>query len=301
MGSGFWVLGFHPSQPLKIPKGEIESGDSVVIPTFFGGRYSKFIPACRIGVCCEEPKVQPRTTTCSGSNSIWAGVFRISKGEIEPGIYLRFLPFCGRCSNSHQLADHWYCVTEEDYSKCNRVAQQLAVEVVHQFEFWASSSHHSFTTLQKSEVIEPKTRQGSHHHGEPSRVRSAASGTWIWIPQGTSIRSSSQADPDEWWSHRNNQTRFFIHPEDSLLQSSQLHHHRCCPHAHLLPHAAVHGAPAPSSHVLGLLALPPLSARLLILHRFLAPAGCCSALLLPQCATECSTPIWGSGYLLAQR
>lgn len=35
VGSGFWVLGLHPSQPLRIPTGEIESGDSVEIPPLF--------------------------------------------------------------------------------------------------------------------------------------------------------------------------------------------------------------------------------------------------------------------------
>ena len=84
---GFGFPTFHPSQPLKIPRGEIEAGDSVEILPFFCGRYSKFTPACRIGVCCEELKVHPRTITCSGSNPIWAWVCRILKGEIEPGVF----------------------------------------------------------------------------------------------------------------------------------------------------------------------------------------------------------------------
>ena len=83
---GFGFPTFHPSQPLKIPRGEIEAGDSVEILPLFCGRYSKFTPACRIGVCCEELKVHPRTITCSGSNPIWAWVCRILKGEIEPGV-----------------------------------------------------------------------------------------------------------------------------------------------------------------------------------------------------------------------
>lgn len=44
---------------------------------------------------------------------------------------LNSLSFSGRCSNSYQLADHWYwCCAAQEKSRCN-LAQRLAGELVH--------------------------------------------------------------------------------------------------------------------------------------------------------------------------
>ena len=57
-GFGFWVSTLL--NPQNSEEERLSRGIRLrFLPFFFCGRYSQFTPACRIGVCREEPKVQP--------------------------------------------------------------------------------------------------------------------------------------------------------------------------------------------------------------------------------------------------